>query len=86
MNDYLEKMGIDKNQNKQITLFETQELNDTTKYENGIETYLLNKLIEKITEKLKEINCWELFNNIEMPLIKVLGEMQYNGIHLDEKN
>ena len=84
MNDYLEKMGIDKNQNKQITLFETQELNDTTKYENGIETYLLNKLIEKITEKLKEINCWELFNNIEMPLIKVLGEMQYNGIHLDE--
>lgn len=47
MNDYLEKMGIDKNQNKQITLFETQELNDTTKYENGIETYLLNKLIEK---------------------------------------
>ena len=35
-------------------------------------------------EKLKEINCWELFNNIEMPLIKVLGEMQYNGIHLDE--
>lgn len=33
MNDYLEKMGIDKNQNKQITLFETQELNDTTKYE-----------------------------------------------------
>ena len=24
MNDYLEKMGIDKNQNKQITLFETQ--------------------------------------------------------------
>ena len=32
MNDYLEKMGIDKNQNKQITLFETQELNDTTKY------------------------------------------------------
>lgn len=40
-------MGIDKNQNKQITLFETQELNDTTKYENGIETYLLNKLIEK---------------------------------------
>lgn len=59
MNDYLEKMGIDKNQNKQITLFETQELNDTTKYENGIETYLLNKLIEKITEKLKEINCWE---------------------------
>ena len=31
MNDYLEKMGIDKNQNKQITLFETKELNDTTK-------------------------------------------------------
>ena len=54
MNDYLENMGIDKNQNKQITLFETQELNDTTKYENGIETYLLNKLIEKITEKLKK--------------------------------
>ena len=47
--------------------------------------YLLKKLIDIISEKLKEINSWELFNNIEMPLIKVLGKMQYNGIHLDKQ-
>ena len=85
VNDYLEKMGVDEKKNQQITLFETNEQTDIEKYKNAVKTYLLKKLIDIISEKLKEINSWELFNNIEMPLIKVLGKMQYNGIHLDKQ-
>ncbi len=85
INDYLEKMGIGENKNQQITLFETNEQTDIEKYQNAIKTYLLKKLIDITSEKLREINSWELFNNIEMPLIKVLGDMQYNGIHLDKQ-
>lgn len=85
VNDYLEKMGVDEKKNQQITLFETNEQTDIEKYKNAVKTHLLKKLIDITSEKLKEINSWELFNNIEMPLIKVLGKMQYNGIHLDKQ-
>lgn len=35
--------------------------------------------------KLKAENYTDLFYNIEMPLIKVLSEMEYNGIKVDKK-
>ena len=34
-------------------------------------------------EELKQKNLLELFETIEMPLIKILGEMELAGIHLD---
>lgn len=35
--------------------------------------------------KLKEANLFELFENLEMPVLPVLAEMETNGIHLNSK-
>ena len=44
------------------------------------------KELQKITlQKLEEIHCIELFENIEMPLVEVLAQMQYDGIYIDKK-
>ncbi len=42
-----------------------------------------NRLIKPLNKKLKENNFLDLFNNIELPLIKTLSEMEENGISLD---
>ena len=46
--------------------------------------YCFYKLQEVMINKLSEINSLELFNNIEMPLIQVLGEMQFNGVYVNK--
>ncbi len=38
-----------------------------------------------LSGKLKEINAWELFNNIEMPLVEVLASMEYEGMYVDKE-
>ena len=38
-----------------------------------------------MSKKLEEINSLDLFTNIEMPLVKVLGEMQFNGMYVDKE-
>ena len=43
-------------------------------------TFQLKKIIET---KLIEDNVMELFENIEMPLINVLTNMEYNGVYVD---
>lgn len=91
----LEKLAIDylkldineynKKEEKQINLFEAQE----NKTENEIEkncmyVYTIYNVYEKTMEKLKETNQLDLFNNIEMPLVEVLADMQYIGIYVDK--
>lgn len=44
---------------------------------------LLFPLYEKLTKELKEANLSSLYNNIEMPLIKVLANMEYQGVKID---
>lgn len=41
------------------------------------------RLAEPLTERLKAINLFELFSQLEMPLIEVLTEMEFNGISID---
>ena len=36
-------------------------------------------------KKLKEIGSLDLFENIEMPTIEVLSEMQWNGMYANKK-
>lgn len=36
-------------------------------------------------QKMQEISSMDLFKNIEMPLVKVLAEMQYEGIYVDKE-
>ncbi len=42
----------------------------------------INKLLEK---SLKENNIYKLFQEIEMPLIKVLAKMELSGLKIDQK-
>ena len=91
----LEKLAIDylkldineynKKEEKQINLFEAQE-NKTEKEieKNCMYVYTIYNVYEKTMEKLKETNQLDLFNNIEMPLVKVLADMQYIGIYVDK--
>ena len=40
---------------------------------------------EKLLSKLKEEEMLELYNDIEHPLITVLGDMEYNGVYVDKR-
>ena len=88
INNYLENnFGMSANiENRQINLFEN---NDNLELEekNRISMYAyVIKELQKITlQKLEEIHCIELFENIEMPLVEVLAQMQYDGIYIDKK-
>ena len=49
-----------------------------------IYAYAISKIYAQTLEKIKETNQLALFNNIEMPLVEVLADMQYEGIYLDK--
>ena len=84
--EYLEAVGAKQQKETQMTLFSQDEANvDFGKYQNAIYMYTIAKLAEIMNKKLEEINSLELFENIEMPLIKVLAEMQYEGIYVDKQ-
>ena len=84
--EYLESVGAKQQKETQMTLFSQDEMNvDFEKYQNAIYMYTIAKLAEIMNKKLEEINSLKLFENIEMPLIKVLAEMQYEGIYVDKQ-
>ena len=84
INAYLTESGINAPK-EQINLFEdTIENNKFEQYKNSIYAYVIYKSYEVLTSKLKEYNSLELFNKIEMPLVKVLADMQYTGIYADK--
>ena len=84
LNEYLSKYNNEKKVDKQLNLFQIEE-DDNSKNIYGLKVYLIKKICEKTLEELCKINSDDLFNNIEMPLVKILGEMQINGIHVDKK-
>jgi len=49
----------------------------------GEDALLPLRLRPLLAEKLKSIACTELFEKLEVPLIDVLAEMEYNGIKVD---
>ena len=83
--EYLAKFEADNKKNKQLNLFQEEENDDTSKYIYGFKVYLIEKISEKTLEELSKIDSTNLFNEIEMPLVKVLGEMQVNGIYVDKE-
>ena len=66
---------------KQMNLFEKSEDN---KSEIGVYVTAINKLYDVTKKKLEEEGAYTLFCNIEIPLITVLGEIQYNGMLVDK--
>lgn len=86
-NDYLNSLGVNDKKEEQINLFENKndDNNNNDKFINGLNVFAIKQLIDITENKLRDTGSLELFNNIEIPLIKVLGEMQYNGIYLDKE-
>lgn len=48
-----------------------------------VETAHLYELRDDLIKKLEDDSLLELYNNIELPLIKVLAIMEYNGVNID---
>ena len=85
LDEYLEKHGVSKQQNRQLDLFTgIEEENNYDRIKNDLYSYLIQKIAEVTYKKLEEENLLNLFNNIEMPLVKVLGEMQFNGMPIEK--
>ena len=80
------------NENEQINLFDIvtkQEENsknniELSKYTESLNAYIIGKLLDITINKLKEIDALSLFENIEMPLVQILGSMQYEGMYVDK--
>lgn len=88
IDEYLEaKTGKKDEENKQINLFDTvkEEAEDKNKYEETIIVYVIGKLLEIMTQKLEETESLSLFTEIEMPLVPILGSMQYEGMYVDKE-
>lgn len=89
VNEFLEDEQTDKKTVKgQMNLFDAmgaveEEPSDDEKYEIAMYSYIISGLYEKLTAKIEEYNSTDLFNNIEMPLLEVLAEMQYAGMQAD---
>ena len=81
--EYIKGLGIKKEE--QINLFEeNSKSNEYEKTLNALNAYLIQKLYEKTIKEIKNLNEMDLFNNIEMPLVEVLAEMQYEGIKIEK--
>ena len=84
INQYLEINGASEN-TKQITLFDNQENEvDFLKYQTAFYVYSIYELSNLLTSKLKQIDGIELFENIDMPTVEVLANMQWNGMNIEE--
>lgn len=84
INEYLEENGVKKEE--QITLFDSAgKQSDSTLCKSTFYVYAISRLSQILTEKLKEIEGFDLFNQIDMPTVEVLADMQWNGMHVEEK-
>lgn len=72
------------NTQHQTSLFDEVEVEKETDFISNAYCYAIAALEEILIQKLKEINSYELFTEIEMPTSEVLAEMQYVGVYVDE--
>ena len=85
--EYLKQNGV-KEEKEQLNLFETNDENNSNskqKQEGIIYAYAISKLEKILQEKLTNEGSLDLFNNIEMPLVRVLADMQYIGMNVDKE-
>ena len=83
----LEVLGIvleSKKENVQLGLFDTPENEDKKEEYSRYALYIL-KCKEKYETELKEKNQFHLFEDIEMPLMRVLAEMEFSGVLVDRE-
>ena len=80
---YLKSIGAEE-QSNQITLFDVQEEKDVNMYKYTFFAKAIYEASKILKEKLKETEQLNLFENIDMPTIEVLGDMQANGMYVEE--
>ena len=81
---YLKSNGVEKTSN-QITLFDNEdEQKDENMYKNALYASSVYRLSQILRERLRETEQLELFEKIDMPTIEVLGDMQANGMYVEE--
>jgi DNA polymerase-1 len=51
----------------------------------AVETARLFELKDILIKKLDENNLLKLYNEVELPLIKILAKMEYNGVKIDKE-
>ena len=71
----------------QTSLFDVgeEETKPECSFKYAVYNYVIGAAKEKLVEELKKINSYELFNNIEMPIVEILAEMQWEGVYADQK-
>ena len=82
--DIDEFLDSEKGQVEQTSLFDEPK-EETKSIEKEVYSFIISKLHLKLQEELEKINNLKLFNEIEMPLVEVLAEMQYVGVYADVK-
>lgn len=85
LNDYIKE-----DKQEQINLFEENDKKENDEKqkeieESGLYAYAIGKIKGITEEKLKEIDCLELFYKIDMPTVEVLSNMQVNGMYVDKE-
>ena len=72
----------------QMTLFEVQEEDnkqaEIQKEKSNLYAYSIGEIKGTTEKELEEIECLDLFYNIDMPTIEVLSNMQWNGMYVDK--
>ena len=84
----LEQLGIvieSKKENVQLGLFDLDNQKEDNKEDYSKYALYISKCKEIYEAELKEKNQDKLFNEIEMPLMKVLAEMEFEGVLVDRK-
>ena len=74
---------IPRKEDTQLNIFE-QVKDISNKEEVGAYVYALNQLYTVTMEKMQSDGSIKLFEEIEMPLIYVLGDMQFNGMFVEK--
>lgn len=75
------QLNEEKKENKQLSLFFEEEATDETNFAEKAD--ILFQLKEKLCAALQETGLIKLYNEIEMPLVFVLADMEYEGVSID---
>lgn len=86
--DALFQKWIDKDLTPSYNFLDINKRNSTVDYYARIceKTAYLLQLQDILTKELEKVNLHKLANEIEFPLMKVLADMEYQGVAIDVKN